>query len=115
MCKPGYGLVRESGRIFLEAAPRNLDPAVIGPEMALVPGVAQVHDLHIWDVTSGMPALSAHVLVDPTRDCHEVRRVLEALLVGRYGVQHTTLQVDHQRTGPVQLGDPVRRGSQDVH
>ena len=98
MIRGGLGLVRESGRIFLEAAPANLDPAVIGPAMAAVPGVAEVHDLHIWDVTSDMPALSAHVLVDPTRDCHDVRRDLEVLLRGGYAVEHTTLQVDHQQT-----------------
>jgi cobalt-zinc-cadmium efflux system protein len=96
MIRGGLGLVRESGRIFLEAAPANLDPALIGPAMAAVPGVAEVHDLHIWDVTSDMPALSAHVLVDPTRDCHDVRRDLEVLLRGGYSVDHTTLQVDHE-------------------
>ncbi len=95
MIKAGYGLVRESGRIFLEAAPTNLDPDLIGPAMAGRPHVAEVHDLHIWDVTSGMPALSAHILVDPAGDCHAVRRDLEALLVGVYKVDHTTLQVDH--------------------
>jgi cobalt-zinc-cadmium efflux system protein len=95
MIKAGYGLVRESGRIFLEAAPAGLDPDLIGPAMADRPHVAEIHDLHIWDVTSGMPALSAHVLVDPTGDCHAVRRDLEVLLVGDYKIDHTTLQVDH--------------------
>jgi cobalt-zinc-cadmium efflux system protein len=98
MIKAGYGLVRESGRIFLEAAPEGLDPDVIGPAMAGRPGVAEVHDLHIWDVTSGMPALSAHILVDPTGDCHEVRRDIEVLLKGTYRIDHTTLQVDHADT-----------------
>ena len=108
MIKAGYGLVRESGRIFLEAAPVDLDPTLVGPAMAHVAGVAEVHDLHIWDVTSGMPALSAHVLVDPTWDCHAVRRDLEILLNTEYHVDHTTLQVDHARVGPALLGDPVR-------
>lgn len=113
MLRAGYGLVRESGRIFLEGAPANLDPGLIGPAMAQLAGVAEVHDLHIWDVTSGMPALSAHVLVDPTRDCHAVRRDLESLLKGTYGVDHTTLQVDHAQTGPVTLGDPIGRADCD--
>ncbi len=95
MIKAGYGLVRESGRIFLEAAPASLDPDLIGPVLAGRPGVAEVHDLHIWDVTSGMPALSAHVLVDPTGDCHAVRRDLETVVLGQYKIDHTTLQVDH--------------------
>jgi len=100
MIKAGYGLVRESGRIFLEGAPAGLDPDVIGPAMACRPGVAEVHDLHIWDVTSGMPALSAHVLVDPTGDCHAVRRDIEVLLKGTYLIDHTTLQVDHAENNP---------------
>ncbi|HEY4992928.1 MAG TPA: cation diffusion facilitator family transporter [Nakamurella sp.] len=101
MIKAGYGLVRESGRIFLEGAPAGLDPDLIGPAMAGRPGVAEVHDLHIWDVTSGMPALSAHVLVDPTGDCHDVRRDIEVLLKGTYRIDHTTLQVDHADTTTV--------------
>ena len=106
MIRAGYGLVRESGRIFLEAAPVQLDPDVIGPAMATLPGVAEVHDLHIWDVTSGLPALSAHVLVHPAGDCHQVRRDLEVLLRGRYAIDHTTLQVDHQQIGPIALDGP---------
>jgi len=107
MFTAGYGLVRESGRIFLEGAPAGLDPDVIGPAMAGRAGVAEVHDLHIWDVTSGMPALSAHILVDPTGDCHDVRRDLEVLLRGTYQIDHTTLQVDHvtSATGLL-LSDP---------
>lgn len=105
MIRSGYGLVRESGRIFLEAAPAGLDPDLIGPAMADRPGVDEVHDLHIWDVTSGMPALSAHVLVDPDGDCHAVRRDLEVLLKGKYRIDHTTLQVDHtERRRPFPAG-----------
>ncbi len=110
MVKAGYGLVRDSGRIFLEGAPATLDPDLIGPAMAARPSVAEVHDLHIWDVTSGMPALSAHILVDPTGDCHAVRRDLEVLLRGAYRIDHTTLQVDHVHSGPVNLDDPDRAG-----
>jgi cobalt-zinc-cadmium efflux system protein len=108
MIRAGYGLVRDSGRIFLEGAPEGLDPDLIGPAMAGRPGVAEVHDLHIWDVTSGMPALSAHILVDPTGDCHDVRRDIEVLLKGTYRIDHTTLQVDHvEDTASVDsAGDP---------
>lgn len=110
MIKAGYGLVRESGRIFLEAAPANLDPDLIGPAMATRPSVAEVHDLHIWDVTSGMPSLSAHILVDPTGDCHAVRRDLEVLLRGEYRINHTTLQVDHAKAGTVSTGEVPQLG-----
>ena len=51
-----------------------------------------------------MPALSAHVLVDPTGDCHQVRRDIEILLRGTYKIDHTTLQVDHRNTNTAELG-----------
>ena len=60
-----------------------------------VPGVDEVHDLHVWQITSGDVALSAHVLVDPGTDCHALRRDLELAVAGEYGITHTTLQVDH--------------------
>jgi cobalt-zinc-cadmium efflux system protein len=103
MLRAGYGLVRDSGRIFLEAAPKGLDPEEIGRAMASHPGVAGVHDLHVWEVTSGFPALSAHVLVEKDEDCHEERRGLERLLEERFGVEHTTLQVDHATAGLIGL------------
>jgi cobalt-zinc-cadmium efflux system protein len=95
MARAGAGLVRESGRIFLEAAPDDLSPDRVGEAMAARPGVVEVHDLHIWQITSGLPAASAHVLVGPGLDCHAVRTDLEKLLTGTYRIRHTTLQVDH--------------------
>jgi cobalt-zinc-cadmium efflux system protein len=91
----GSGLIRASGRIFLEAAPAGLDLAALGTAMAGRPHVAEVHDLHIWEITTGMPAASAHVLVEPRQDCHAVRADLEELLSHDYGITHLTLQVDH--------------------
>ena len=99
MLRAGGGLIRASGRIFLEAAPAGLDPAAIGAAMAARPHVAEVHDLHIWEITSGMPAASAHVLVAPRQDCHAVRADLEALFAREYGITHLTLQVDHVPSG----------------
>ena len=96
-----YRLLRDSGRVFLEAAPRGLDPQEIGPALASWPRVVEVHDLHVWEVSSGFPALSAHVLVGADADCHAVRRELEGLLRERFAVEHTTLQVDHE--GGVEL------------
>jgi cobalt-zinc-cadmium efflux system protein len=104
MLKAGYGLVRESGRIFLEAAPAGLDPDTVGGRLAALPGVAEIHDLHIWTITSGYPALSAHVLVDEDLDCHAVRLTLERELRERYAIDHTTLQVDHVSPQTLQLG-----------
>jgi cobalt-zinc-cadmium efflux system protein len=95
MLHAGYGLLKDSGRIFLEAAPAGLSPAAVGAAMAARPQVCEVHDLHIWEITSGLPAASAHVLVAPGSDCHAVRADLEAFLVAEYGITHATLQVDH--------------------
>src|SRR5919108_1173808 len=96
MLRAAYHLLRESGRVFLEAAPRGLDPDAIGLRMAGLPGVIEVHDLHIWEVTSGFPALSAHVLVGADTDCHDVRRTLETMLHDDFEIAHTTLQVEHE-------------------
>ena len=97
MLKAACGLLRESGRVFLEAAPRGLDPEVIGQLMVSQSGVNEVHDLHIWEVSSGFPSLSAHILVGRDTDCHAVRQQLERLLRERFELEHTTLQVEHQR------------------
>lgn len=94
MLRAGSGLIRASGRIFLEAAPEGLDLAELGTAMAARPCVAEVHDLHVWEITNGMPAASAHILVTAGQSCHEVRADLERLLTGR-GITHATLQVDH--------------------
>jgi cobalt-zinc-cadmium efflux system protein len=95
MLRAGYGLIRDSGRIFLEAAPSGLSPATVGEAMAARPLVCEVHDLHIWEITSGLAAASAHVLVAPGADCHAVRADLEAFLSSQYRITHATLQVDH--------------------
>ncbi|MGW3953492.1 cation diffusion facilitator family transporter [Streptomyces sp. NPDC004752] len=106
MAKAGYGLLRESGRIFLEAAPADVDPDLLGDTLVGRPTVVEVHDLHVWQITSGQPALSAHVLVAPDGDCHAVRRDLEALLRHDYGITHTTLQVDHVAESVLQVTRP---------
>ncbi|MGX1755473.1 cation diffusion facilitator family transporter [Streptomyces lydicus] len=95
MLRAGTGLVRESGRIFMEAAPAGVDPDALGERLVATDEVVEVHDLHIWLITSGQPALSAHILVAPGGDCHKVRRGLQELLSGEYGISHATLQVDH--------------------
>jgi cobalt-zinc-cadmium efflux system protein len=96
MVRSGYGLVRASGRVFLEAAPEGVDPDAIGIALARQPGVVEVHDLHVWEVTSGFPALSAHVLVGRETDCHATREALQRLLHTDFEIDHTTLQVEHE-------------------
>jgi cobalt-zinc-cadmium efflux system protein len=95
MLHAAWGLLAETGRILLEAAPEGYAPGEIIAAITGQPGVASVHDVHVWLITSGFPALSAHVLVRPPADCHQVRRELEQLLCGQFALDHTTLQVDH--------------------
>lgn len=104
MARAGYGLVRESGKIFLEAAPEGVDPTALAVRLKRLEGVAQVHDLHVWTITSGFPALSAHVLVEPGRNCHAIRMRLEELLHREYDIEHTTLQVDHASSPILTIG-----------
>jgi cobalt-zinc-cadmium efflux system protein len=95
MTRSGLSLVKASGRIFLEAAPEDLDPQAIGRALVSQGDVVEVHDLHVWEITSGFPALSAHVLVRADSNCHAARREMEAMLHERFALDHTTLQVDH--------------------
>jgi cobalt-zinc-cadmium efflux system protein len=104
-------LLRESTAIFLERAPSDADPDKIGRALVAERDVVEVHDLHVWTVTSGFPALSAHVLVAPEADCHAARRRLEKTLADRFGLSHTTLQVEHAEpaNATVELGEAVAR------
>ncbi|HWV84338.1 MAG TPA: cation diffusion facilitator family transporter [Capillimicrobium sp.] len=109
MLRSGWRLIRDSGRVLLEATPRGMSSAEIGRAMSEQPGIREVHDLHVWEVTSGFPALAAHVLVAEGDDCHRRRRELQAMLRERFGIEHTTLQVDHERTpqtGLLTIADP---------
>ncbi len=99
MAWAAYGLLRDSGRVLLEAAPRGLEAEPIGRAMASLPAVTEVHDLHVWEVTSGFPALAAHVVVEPDDDCHATRRALQRMLQERFALDHVTLQVDHAPRG----------------
>ena len=90
-----WTVLRDSVHILLEGAPKGIDAAALGRRLAEMPGVVDVHDLHVWTITSGFHALSAHVLVERGDDCHARRRELEEVLLREYGIEHTTLQVDH--------------------
>ena len=94
-----WSILRDSTAILLESTPRGIDADALGQRLASAPGVVEVHDLHVWTITSGFPALSAHVLVPPGEDCHGRRRELERLLRDEFGIEHTTLQVDHAVDG----------------
>jgi cobalt-zinc-cadmium efflux system protein len=103
MLLASWRLLRDSGRVLLDIAPAALPVNEIGTAMAAHPGVVEVHDLHVWEVTTEFPTLSAHVLVEPGADCHGIRRELESLLRDRFGLEHTTLQVEHAPAKLVQI------------
>jgi cobalt-zinc-cadmium efflux system protein len=111
MLRSGYGLLRDSGRVLLEASPRDLDPEEIGRALAAQHHVVEVHDLHVWEVTSGFPAISAHVTVGAGCDTQAHRRELAELLSERFGIAHSTLQVETRHEGPLTI-EPLKRGSE---
>ncbi len=96
MLRSGWSLLRASSTVLLEGSPEGVRTEDVGRALASAPGIVEVHDLHVWEVTSGFTALAAHVLVQPGDDCHRRRRELETLLQERFGIEHTTLQVDHE-------------------
>ena len=85
--------LKEPFDVLMEAAPRGMDVGEVGRAMVADPEVIEVHDLHVWTVTSGFPALSAHVVVCAGANRDEVRRRVEAQLDERFAIHHTTLQV----------------------
>jgi cobalt-zinc-cadmium efflux system protein len=95
MLRSGVALQKKAIRVLLEGAPEGMAPSEIGTAMAHGAHVKQVHDLHVWELAPGHPVLTAHVLVAGEADCHAVRRTLEEMLKNRFGIAHTTLQVDH--------------------
>jgi cobalt-zinc-cadmium efflux system protein len=92
-----WTLVRDAFDVLMEAAPAGIDVQEVGRAMVAVPGVREVHDLHVWTVTAGFPALAAHVRTDPHEDLDEVRRRVEAVLHERFEIEHTTLQMMAER------------------
>jgi cobalt-zinc-cadmium efflux system protein len=115
MAWTGWRLVRAAGRVFLEAAPPETDPQRLGEQLAAVDGVAEVHDLHVWQIGSGEPALSAHVLVRPAYDCHEVSNRLRHLLAAQHRIVHVTLQADHADSSVSHSSTSHADGCADIH
>lgn len=105
-----WPILRDSGRVLLEASPAEIDAREVGRAMAAADGVVEVHDLHLWEVTTGFPSLAAHLLVARDDDCHARRRQVEAMLRKRFGITHTTLQVDHAQPRLLELEDAGELG-----
>jgi cobalt-zinc-cadmium efflux system protein len=113
MLRSAYGLLSEATRVLLEGAPPDADTNEIGRALAGHPGVVEAHDLHLWEITSGFQALTAHVLVASEVDCQAVREELQALLLDRFHIEHTTLQVEHGHDQLIQLQPPTFEASKD--
>jgi cobalt-zinc-cadmium efflux system protein len=98
MVMAAWELLRDSGRVLLEAAPEDIDLEQVRAHLAGVPHVLAVHDLHAWTVTSGLPALSAHIVIEDTcfNDGHAPRLLdqLQACLTGHFDVEHSTFQLE---------------------
>jgi cobalt-zinc-cadmium efflux system protein len=112
MLAAAWPLLRRSGRVLLEGAPPGIDPDEVRALLRSHGGVTAVHDLHIWEISSGFPALSAHILVERGEDCHRIRRELERELGGRYEIDHTTLQVEHTSDRLLTI-EPLRESRED--
>ena len=108
-----WAVLRDSTAILMEETPSGLDADAVARAIIEVPGVTSVHDLHVWTITSGFEALSAHVLVGRGEDCHGLRREIERVLASQFDITHTTLQVDHDASEAlIELQSPAatRRG-----
>ena len=98
MAKAAWELLRDSGRVLLEAAPEGMDLEQVHAHLGELPHVLEVHDLHAWTVTSGLPVLSAHVVVEDTcfSGGHAPRLLdqLQACLAGHFDIEHSTFQLE---------------------
>ena len=101
-----WGLIRQSLRILLEVAPEDCDPQQIGEALAAQEGVKQVHDLHIWTITSGFPAVSAHIVAKPGTDHDRLLHQLQAVLRDDFDLTHATLQIDRDHNELLQIHRP---------
>jgi cobalt-zinc-cadmium efflux system protein len=89
-----FGLGREAVRILVQAAPGNLDLAVVRARLAAVPGVCDVHDLHVWTLTSGMDVASAHLSLEPAAELGTVLSTAREALHDDFAIEHATLQAE---------------------
>jgi len=113
MARSAVGLLKASARVFLEASPRGVSPEEIGEALAASANVVEVHDLHVWEISHGFTALSAHALVRADADCHAARRAMEEMLGERFGIAHTTLQVEHVDETLLEISPAPSAGAAD--
>jgi cobalt-zinc-cadmium efflux system protein len=89
-----WTLLHEAGNVLMEGAPKGMDTGEVRAVLSAVPGVASVHDLHVWALSSSKPAMAAHIVVPDKGDATLLQMQLTQLLETRFGIQHVTLQVE---------------------
>jgi cobalt-zinc-cadmium efflux system protein len=102
-----WRLLTQAVNILLEGTPAHLELKQIETAMTSVPGVRGVHDLHVWTLTSGREAMSAHVIVEDLKDSDRLLEALHALLHTRFGIDHTTIQLDRETPVVLRIKGPV--------
>jgi cobalt-zinc-cadmium efflux system protein len=104
-----YNLVREAIDIFLEATPKDIDVEKMLDDLRMIEGVKDIHHVHLWTITSGIYAMSAHVLIEDLLVSRSVRilQEIEGLLQGKYGMEHTTIQFESESCGDGLLHDTI--------
>lgn len=101
-----WRLLRQAVNVLLEGTPAHLDLGEIEEAMRRVPGVRRVHDLHVWTLTSGREAMSAHAVVDDVRDSERLLETLHAVLHARFGIDHTTIQLETEPRAVLRIQGP---------
>jgi len=101
-----WGLLRQAANVLLEGAPAHLDVNEIGLALSEAPGVRGVHDLHVWTLTSGREAMSAHVVIESGTSTDKILEELHILLHARFGIDHTTIQVETEPAPLLQITRP---------
>ncbi|HYB43746.1 MAG TPA: cation diffusion facilitator family transporter [Candidatus Methylomirabilis sp.] len=104
-----YALLRQAVNVLLEGVPAHLDLLEIATAMVEVAGVKRVHDLHVWTLTSGREAMSTHVEVEPGTRADKVIEQLHVILHVRFGIDHTTIQIETESSPLLQITPPGRR------
>ena len=102
----GIGLARETVNILMEGPPRHLDLRNIRTTILAVQGVREIHDLHVWTITSGFDALTCHLRVDQPERGPEFLRILQERLRADFGINHTTIQIE-----PLETAVPITRSA----
>jgi len=101
-----WGLLRQAVNVLLEGTPAHLELTEIEAAMTRVPGVRRVHDLHVWTLTSGREAMSAHVVVADVRESERLLEALHAVLHARFGIDHTTIQLETEPSPLLRIKGP---------